>query len=220
MKNNYPQQAANFILDAIFPIRCIGCGKYNTYFCSSCLDCVKKKKDLELAGSVAVFSSVSYNDKLVKKALKIFKYNFVKDMAKPLAEIINVSIENMPVQIKTDIFKGNPLLVPIPLHKKRLNWRGFNQAEILADEISKFYGLKVKNILIRNKNAKPQADIKDKENRMNNIKGSFICPISINGRNIILIDDVCTTGATINECAKTLAVNGAGKIKAIVVARG
>ena len=146
-------------------------------------------------------------------------------MAGPLADVVRTYIDNIPV-ISSGLLRGNPLLVPIPLHKKRLNWRGFNQSEILAEKIYGFYGLQVGNILTRNKNIKPQADIEDRENRMNNIKDSFACSANINGRpacvgrNIILVDDICTTGATLNECAKVLAANGAGKISALVVARG
>ena len=140
-------------------------------------------------------------------------------MAGPLAEVVRTYIDSIPV-ISSGLLRGNPLLVPIPLHKKRLNWRGFNQSEILAEKISGFYGLEVRNVLIRNKNIKPQADIEDRENRMNNIKDSFECSTNLNGRNVILVDDICTTGATLNECAKVLAANGAGKISALVIARG
>ncbi len=226
MANNYPQKALKFAMDTLFPIKCVGCGLYDTYFCASCLDGVKKRRDLERIGAVITFAATDYNDRLVEKALKTFKYGFVRDMAQPLAGIMRSSIEGLPDPIRSGIFKGGPLLVPVPLHKKRLNWRGFNQSEVLAEKISGFYGLEVKNILTRNKNRKPQADIEDRESRMNNIADSFECPANVNGRpvcagrNIVLVDDICTTGATLNECAKVLAANGARKISALVIARG
>lgn len=216
---DYPQQVSKFLLDAVFPIRCVGCGAYDTYFCSSCLAEVKIKNDAELVGALHVFSAANYSDKLVQKALKVFKYGLVRDMAGPLAEVVRTYIDNIPI-ISSGLWSGNPLLVPVPLYKKRLNWRGFNQSEILAEKIAGSYGLEVRNILARNKNIKPQADIEDRESRMNNVKDSFECFANINGRNIILVDDICTTGATLNECAKVLAANGAGKISALVVARG
>ena len=222
---NYPQQMLKFLADTIFPIRCVGCGAYDTYFCVSCLAEVKIKNDAELVGAIPVFSAANYSDKLIQRALKVFKYGFVRDMAGPLAEVVRTYIDNIPV-ISSGLLRGNPLLVPVPLHKKRLNWRGFNQSEILAEKIYGFYGLQVGNILTRNKNIKPQADIEDRENRMNNIKDSFACSANINGRpacvgrNIILVDDICTTGATLNECAKVFAANGAKTISALVIARG
>ena len=232
----YPQKVIKLAMDAIFPIRCVGCGAYDTYFCTSCLAEVKIKNDAELVGALPVFSAANYSDKLIQKALKVFKYGFVRDMAGPLADVVRTYIDSIPVissgllrgnpRAEQSSYDGNPLIVPVPLHKKRLNWRGFNQSEILAEKISGFYGLEVKNILVRNKNIKPQADIEDRESRMNNIKDSFACSANINGRpacvgrNIILVDDICTTGATLNECAKVLAANGAGKVRALVIARG
>ena len=217
--SNYPQQILKFTMDAIFPIRCVGCGLYDTYFCASCLAEVKIKNDAELVGDIPVFSAANYSDQLIQRSLKVFKYGFVRDMAGPLAEVVRTYIDNIPV-ISSGLLNGNPLLVPVPLHKKRLNWRGFNQSEVLAKKISETYGLEVRNVLIRNKNRKPQADIEDRESRMNNIVDSFECPANINGRNIVLVDDICTTGATLNECAKVLAANGARKISALVIARG
>ena len=216
---NYPQQMLKFLADTIFPIRCVGCGAYDTYFCVSCLAEVKIKNDAELVGAIPVFSAANYSDKLIQKALKVFKYGLVRDMAGPLADVVRTYIDSIPV-ISSGLLRGNPLLVPVPLHKKRLNWRGFNQSEILAEKFAGFYGFEVGNVLVRNKNIKPQADIEDRENRMNNVSDSFACSTNLNGMNIVLVDDICTTGATLNECAKVLATNGAGKISALVIARG
>lgn len=215
----YPQKVIKLAMDAIFPIRCVGCGAYDTYFCASCLAELKIKNDAELVGALHVFSAANYSDKLIQRSLKVFKYGLVRDMAGPLAEVVRTYIDNIPV-ISLGLLNGNPLVVPVPLHKKRLNWRGFNQSEVLAEKFAGFYGLEVRNVLIRNKNIKPQADIEDRESRMNNVVDSFKCSTNINGRNIILVDDICTTGATLNECAKVLAANGAGKIRALVIARG
>ena len=208
-------------MDAIFPTRCVGCGAYDTYFCASCLAEVKIKNDAELVGTLHVFSAANYSDKLIQKALKVFKYGFVKDMAGPLAEVIRTYIDNVPAVVSSGLLSGNPLLIPVPLHKKRLNWRGFNQSEVLAEQIAVNYKFEVgKDILVRIKNVKHQADIKDRERRLNNIEGSFACSANLNGRRIVLVDDICTTGGTLNECAKVLAANGAGKVRALVIARG
>lgn len=220
MANNYPQKVAKLVMDSVFPIRCIGCGSYDIYFCNSCLAKVKIKNDSELVGAVHVFSATNYSDKLVQEALKVFKYNFVKDIAYPLGEIIKIYIDTSPV-ISPGLLNDNPLLVPVPSHKNRLNWRGFNQSEILAEHIASNFSLEIsRDILVRTRNVQPQADIEDREQRLNNIEGSFICTQNLEGRNIILVDDICTTGATLKECTKALVAKGAGKVRALVIARG
>lgn len=111
-------------------------------------------------------------------------------------------------------------IVPIPLHRKRLETRGYNQAEIIAEALAKRTGLPVrKKLLKRKRNTKPQKDLSPGE-RQKNIKGAF----SVNGdpgeENILLIDDIYTTGATIDEAAGTLKRAGAKKIYFLVVAIG
>ncbi|MEX2090998.1 MAG: phosphoribosyltransferase family protein [Candidatus Paceibacterota bacterium] len=220
MNRNYPQHILKFVMDAVFPIRCIDCGVFESYFCNSCLAGVKIKNDSEIVGQVHLFSVAGYGGKNIEKAIKIFKYGFVKDMAEPLVELVRIYIDLISAH-NLNVFRNNPVLIPVPLHKKRLNWRGFNQSEILADNIAHIYNLETRrDILIRNKNTEPQAEIKDKETRLVNVKDSFDCSENLKGRNIVLIDDLCTTGATLNECAKALAAKGAGKIRALVVARG
>lgn len=116
------------------------------------------------------------------------------------------------------------ILVPIPLSKKRLRERGFNQSEILAEELS--YRNQGRNftvetsVLYRTKDTGSQALIKDRETRMNNVKGCFAVSNKnkILGKNIILIDDITTTGATLEEARKVLVDNGARRVIAVTVA--
>jgi ComF family protein len=128
------------------------------------------------------------------------------------------------------------LVVPIPLHKRRLRWRGFNQSELLANYISENLtpGMEIpvlNDILIRKKHTTPQMQVKKYSERKENIKDAFeIYPVKsaggsaekfkrIKNKNILLVDDVATTGATLNECAKTLKQSGAKKVFALVLAR-
>jgi ComF family protein len=108
----------------------------------------------------------------------------------------------------------------VPLHKSRHRERGFNQSEIVAQEISKLTGLYVlKNALKRKKNTKDQTNLSPQQ-REENVKGAFVVtqPDMINGKNIILVDDVITTGATLSECARMLKQAGAEKILGMTIA--
>jgi len=110
----------------------------------------------------------------------------------------------------------------MPLHKNREEKRGFNQSELLSEEISKILTLPIINgAILRIKETKPQAELRGWEQRKVNMEKSFSVsnPEKIAGKNIILVDDVCTSGATANEAVKTLKENGAKKIIVLVVAK-
>jgi len=122
------------------------------------------------------------------------------------------------------------LILPIPLHPRRLRWRGFNQSELLADHIAQnltpgFPLPVLSDFIIRTRYTKPQMKIKDYKERQKNIKGIF----SLNTRNslnpklldktILLVDDIATTGATLFECGKMLKQNGAKEVFGTVIAR-
>jgi len=164
-----------------------------------------------------------YKDSLVEKTLKFFKYKFISDLERPLSVLMKKYLKWLTLDKKFNVFEQGPLLIPVPLHPRRLNWRGFNQSELLAKNIADTFQMEMAtDIIERVGNAVPQADIKEREERLKNLNGIFKIKNKekIIGRNVLLIDDVCTTGATLNECARVLKANGASKIMALVVARG
>lgn len=240
--SNYPQQFTNWFLDLIFPIRCLRCGKFGRYVCKKCLRKISIKKSFECIGCSKptplgatcylcsrkhhidqLLVVADYKNKLVQKSLKAFKYRFIIDISEPLLILIKNYIKWLALVKKIDICVANPLLVPVPLHKKRLNWRGFNQADILARDLAETYKIELAaDILTRVNSSTPQADIKEKDLRLKNLEGvfKFVGHNKIVGREVVLIDDVCTTGATLSECAKVLKQNGATRIIALVIARG
>ncbi len=113
----------------------------------------------------------------------------------------------------------NQLIIPLPLHADRLRERGFNQSAEIAKVIGNQLNLKVdRNNVLRNRATPRQADLPLKE-RHKNVRGAFECQADLNGRNILLIDDVMTTGATVNECARVLKLHGAAEITVVVAAR-
>lgn len=178
-----------YILDIILPVQCLGCKKQGEWLCDKCLNSI---------------TDYSYNDPLLKKAIHSFKYKFIKDLAKPLGKLL----------LKKINFDYD-LIVPVPLHPKRLHWRGFNQAELLAREID---DQKVINILVKTKNTKPQMELSEKQ-RKENIKNTFQCFVNLKNKTILLIDDVETTGSTLNECKKALLRAGAKEVRCLTLAK-
>lgn len=129
-----------------------------------------------------------------------------------------------PLMYKT--FKENPpffeaeALIPVPIHKSRLKQRGFNQAEILAKHLAVYCTLPCEDILIRKRKTESQTKLNRKQ-RQQNITDAFEIKkgAKIKGRAFILIDDVCTTGATLEECAKVLKAAGAREVLALTALR-
>ena len=123
-------------------------------------------------------------------------------------------------RVRRQNFTKNTVIVPVPLHRNRLNLRGFNQSELLARYLSKRLDLPGCDALVRRLNTMNQVGLQ-REKRLSNLDGAFDCSDKeyILGKNIILVDDVVTTGATLNECAKVLKQFGAKKIVGVVLAR-
>ena len=242
MNTHYAQKVWTGFLDIIFPVRCIGCGRFGDYVCRSCLGTISIKKNFECVGCkrntpfgqtcflCAKICSVDqllivadYKNPLVEKSLKFLKYKFISDMERPLSVLMKKYLKWLTLDKKFNVFEANPLLVPVPLHPRRLNWRGFNQSELLAKNIADTFQMEMTNdVLDRVGNAVPQADIKEREERLKNLNGIFriLNNDKLSGREVLLVDDICTTGATLNECAKILKTNGALKVVALVIARG
>ncbi len=239
---NYPQKIIIWLSDLIFPVKCIGCNKFGDYVCRGCLRTISIKKNFECIGCkrntpfgqtcylCAKLSSVDqllivadYKNSLVEKTLKFLKYKFIRDLEQPLSILVKEYLKWLTLDKKFNVFEANPLLVPVPLHPRRLNWRGFNQSELFAKELADTFQMEVaSDVIERTTNTTPQADIEDREQRLKNPNGIFKVGKKENlvGREVLLIDDVCTTGATLNECAKILKVNGVTKVVGLVVARG
>ena len=114
------------------------------------------------------------------------------------------------------------LIIPIPLSKKRLRERGFNQAELIANLLAEKMSVKIAcNILEKIKHTETQVKVKNRENRLKNLKGRFKVshPRLLKEKTIILVDDVATTGATLFEAGRVLKKSGAKKVVPVVVAK-
>jgi ComF family protein len=160
------------------------------------------------------FSPCTYTG-AVKKLIHEFKYSGKDYLGKPLGKLMHTFIRNYQLPIEHLDF-----LVPIPLHKSRQREREFNQAEILSQEIAQEFNKKIlADVLIRVKPTKTQTKLTSQE-RCQNVKESFLVtkPDLIKDMNLLLIDDVLTTGATSSEAAKCLKEAGAKKVLLLTLA--
>lgn len=226
---------ADFLLDIFFPKFCVECGGYGEFVCfecakkiepiktGTCLGCgkisrlgkfcpdCKKRLRLELSGIIV---SANYEEGPTREIIHHLKYSGFTELAELLGELIaqRISTEKLP---------GNVILVPVPLYISREVKRGFNQAELIANYVSKRVQIPDKNALIRLKETETQVGLSG-EDRRSNLEGAFKCKNSrlINGKTVFLVDDVTTTYSTLNECAKELKFAGAKKVYGLVVARG
>ena len=210
------KKVIHMCLNFLLPQKCFGCGKENETLCRECL----AKIDMpSLPKEGDIFSAADYGDETAKKAIWMLKYRGAKNLAEPLAELLNTRcLTKLEIKNISDW-----LVVPVPLSKERLRERGYNQAELIAKHLSLLQRLNLcADALVKIKDTPAQVSVKNKRERLKNLDGAFAVknPEKILGKKIILIDDVSTTGATIREAKKTLRANGAKKVIAFVVARG
>jgi ComF family protein len=199
------------ILDLIFPKNCLECKANGKYICASCLKKVKKNG----WNSDWVYSTWRYQG-VIRKAILALKYKYSTDIAEELATHLSRVLK------KENIDFENACLVPIPLHWYRKNVRGFNQSEEVGKIVAKKMNWKfVPNLLIRTKSTIPQAQLTGSARR-ENLCGVFsLDPKIILSRypNIILFDDVLTTGSTLLEASKVLRAGGAKRILCLTIAK-
>lgn len=244
----------NSVLDAtlnlLFPKLCVGCKTPGDYLCGNCLkelsilkiqscpNCRRKNFEGEFCSEKCakgfyfdqLLVCMNYgNDSLLKKLIVQFKYKFSEELIEVLGKIIKHQFVYFSHK-----FREGTLAVPVPLHKKRMNYRGFNQAGLLAQYLSRcFGGLEFCDCLWRENFYKPQAKL-GKSLRLQNVKGTILLKEEfckddskdgfrndfIKGKTVILVDDVATTGSTLNECSRILKNAGAKYVCGLVLARG
>lgn len=211
----------NTILKIVFPVNCLSCGKSGE---DLCFQCIGSFPEAERESENWVFPIYDYRHPAVKKTIWLLKYKGKKTLTKVLAQILYARIvEELSDLSKMENFRES-VLVPIPLTRARKIERGFNQAELMCKKLMKLdtdniFRLETKS-LIKIKKTEHQARILDRSKRLKNIIGTFGVkrPERIKGKNIILIDDVTTTGATLSEAKKVLKCSGAKKVIAFTIA--
>jgi len=208
-----------------FPFLCCFCSQKikinNAAFCPVCSRRLPENRKTCHRGSPFILAAAGfYGDEILDRLIALLKYQKIKQAAAPLGEILSQYLKNLIGNWELDI--RNFIIVPVPLYWRKEKQRGFNQSNLIADCLSKNTGSPIaRNILKRTKNTASQVELKDKEKREINVVGCFevVKPELISGKNIILLDDVFTTGATMKEAAKEIKKSGARKIIGLVVAK-
>lgn len=218
-------------LDLLFPIECLSCGKEDSWVCESCWQqirlcksyccpickkgitggqvCLKCQSKSFLNG---VLVSAEYDDKIIHNLTHYLKYKNIKELAKPIAKILATTMQ------KIGFWDQDWVVMPVPLHKYRQRLRGFNQSELIAREIADKFNLSLDiNSLKRTRYTYPQMKL-SRLDRLVNVQEAFSA--SCDCKKVILIDDVMTTGSTLQECAKALKKSGVKEVWAVVLARG
>ena len=203
------------ILDYLFPEKCLSCGRQKTLLCQECLEGLPAPlRPLPLY----IDALLDYQNSTARKIIWYIKYKNAMSLIKTVGMKMH---EKLSTHLSTD---DRYILIPIPIRKNRLRNRGYNQAEELAktirdsDKLMSF--ILVTNVLYIKRLAENQSDIKDRKARLENLKGFYGVKNKalIKNKKIILIDDVTTTGATINEARNLLLRSGAASVRALTVA--
>ena len=215
-------------LDLLFPPRCCGCGEPGGFLCPGCeavaptLDrpycgkCGQPGAHQETCGcgplAVDGIRAPYLLDGAIREAIHGLKYRNLRAAAPRLGGLLAVWMEKAPVD--------GDLLVPVPLHRRQLRNRGYNQSAILAAEVSKGAGLALaRNALTRIRDSVPQVSLSSRLERARNVEGGFRCAGDVKGARVVLVDDVVTTGSTMSACAETLKSAGARSVWGIALAR-
>lgn len=149
----------------------------------------------------------------LRQLIVLLKYNRVRPLAKPLSGWLALVVQQHAELADVDA------LVPVPLHRVRRRTRGYNQAELLARQLSRWMHCPVRSgWLARTKDTPSQTGLTHAQ-RVENVQGAFAARSKLDRTRILLVDDVCTTGATLNACARTLKRAGAASVQAATVAR-
>lgn len=215
-------------LDLLYPRTCVGCGRLGAFLCGGCRDglpavprpacsaCGLPQTGRTCAACAEhplaldrLASAFEYRD-VVRTAVLYLKYRGISGLAEELGHLMAAAYAG-----------PGGLVVPVPLHRDRLRERGYNQAEQLARSLARETGFPMaEHGLLRAVATPPQARLTERTQRFRNMEGAFrAVPELVAGHDVLLIDDVATTGATVNACAMALRAAGARSVAAFTFAR-
>ncbi len=217
------------LLDLLFPPRCVACRRGDVWFCAACRQAIEKilppicdkcgrpllrkpcpycqKLPLQIDGTRAT----AFFEGALREAIHAFKYARRPELAQPLGELLADYLTAFPLPADA--------LIAVPLHSARERARGYNQSRLLARVLSDRCGLPVwDNVLTRTRVTLPQVELAAAARR-ENVHAAFAADARVAGTRILLIDDVCTTGATMEACGLALKARGAQAVWGLAIAR-
>ncbi|MBP7875783.1 ComF family protein [Candidatus Woesebacteria bacterium] len=214
------RQIGEAVLDLVYPRFCIGCKKSGVLLCHDCfceIDFYFMPIRLQLDPIfIDQYLVVARLEGIVRKLVHQLKYNGVKELATVAGELLYLCSE----------WPDADLVTAVPLHKNRLGERGYNQAALIGQSFADRANLPYVELLKRTVNTPHQAQQETREDRAQNLTNHFaliqssIIKEKILEKHIIIVDDVCTTGITLNHCAKVLKDSGCKTITALTLAHG
>ena len=206
------------VLHLLFPPKCVLCkhvlSKDETDFCHTCRKNAPEFKKSNLRFSfVAGWTSVWYYKDMVRGSIRRYKFSGRRNYAPAYGRVL-------AMKLQAEDFGGFDVLTYVPIALFRRLSRGYDQVELLCNETGKELGVTPVCTLQKIRNTPPQSGIKDVSRRRANVLGAYqaICPETVRGKRILLLDDVITTGATVSECARVLLTAGAKEVFCACVA--
>ncbi len=228
------QKSSQSLLDLLLPPRCVSCKATNSWLCQNCLSQIafittpvcdrcgtpmvpeasvcRQCKNNPLQDIDGIRSASYFEDNPIRSAIHFLKYRNHKAVASLLATILAEAYQRY--QLRADV------IVPVPLYASRLRERGYNQSELLAKAVGHLLNMSVNTkALQRTRQTKSQMTLGVNE-RHQNVVGAFACGNSnLAGQNVLLIDDVCTTGSTLDACAGALKLSGVACVWGLTLAK-
>lgn len=211
----------NFLLDTLFPTKCIGCDTKDEILCDMCITKIRLAERETERDIIALYD---YRDPIIKKAIWELKYHHKRYLGEKLGKLLYESMIEELGDMRVYIAGRSILVVPVPISNKKTKLRGYNQALTIAKGFCSSVPsgtFEIKNNIVTKKiDTLPQARITDRKRRLENVRGVFGVKNKeiVKGRTVIVIDDVTTTGGTINEVMKILKKSGAKKVIGFAVA--
>jgi ComF family protein len=217
----YGGKIKNFVLDLLFPVKCLGCDMKNEVLCDYCISKIHRN-DRETENNITAM--FDYREPLVRKVIWELKYHHKRYLAEKLGQLLYEFMMEDISDMKMEVSGRAIFVIPVPISGKKTKLRGYNQSLAIAKGFCRLREpgiFEIKdNIIFKKVDTLPQARITNRKRRLENVRGVFDIKNKdvIKGRTIIVMDDVTTTGGTINEVMKILKKAGAKNIVGFAVA--